>query len=149
MFKNFMKDALEEAKVAFSENEVPIGAVLVQNGEIIAKGHNLCESRKNPTMHAEMVVLNKGFEVLNTKCLNDCDLYVTVEPCCMCAYAISMARIRRLYFGCSDKKNGCVVTKIKIYQNTLELHKPEIYCGILENECRGLVSDFFEKIRSS
>jgi tRNA(adenine34) deaminase len=147
MFKNFMNEALKEAKKALAINEVPVGAVIVKDNKVITSAYNTVELDKKTSSHAEIKAINKACEILETKFLNDCDIYVTLEPCPMCAFAISMAKIRRLYFGTKDDKNGCVVSKIKIFNNNLSMHKPEIYQGILELECATLLKDFFKTLR--
>lgn len=144
-----MNNAISVAKLGGESNEIPIGAVIVKNKEIIASAHNLVELNKNPCLHAEINVIQIACEKLHSKYLNDCDIYVTLEPCPMCAYAISLAKIRRLYFGAIDKKNGAIVSNLKIYNNTLFLHKPEVYQGIKENECSQILTTFFDKMRNT
>jgi len=142
---NYMKEAIKEAKIAFKENEVPVGAVIVSKGEIIARAHNRCENGKNPTLHAEMVAISNACQKLGTKTLDNCELYVTVEPCPMCAGAIGLSRIKRVYIGCEEPKTGAMGSKI----NTAE-HMPwntEVYFGFCEDECKKLIKSFFESKR--
>lgn len=147
MFKNFMNHALREAEKALEINEVPVGAVIVKNNEIITSAHNTVEKDKKVSAHAELKAINQACEILDTKILDNCDIYITLEPCPMCAFAISMAKIKRIYFGAKDNKNGCIVSKVKLFNNNLAMHKPEIYQGILEIECSGLLTKFFKTLR--
>ena len=142
-----MQEALAEAEKATLLGEVPVGAVLVHNKGIIARAHNFVETRKDPTAHAEMLVIQEGARVLGAVRLVDCDLYVTLEPCAMCAQAIAHARIRRLYFGAYDPKGGGVDHGAKIFSHKTCHHSPEIYGGILESKCSSMLTDFFKKKR--
>lgn len=139
-----MQKAYEQARQAFLKNEVPVGAVLVQNGKIIAAAHNLIEHRKNPLSHAEILVIEQA--LYSKKYLTDCDLYVTLEPCCLCAGAIALTRVRRVYFGAYDPKGGYVEHNGRIFETSC--HKPEVYGGIMEKMCQDILSDFFNKLRS-
>lgn len=143
----FMQQALALAKQAAENGEVPIGAVVVKDGEIIASAHNLTETNNDPTAHAEVLAIRAACEKLGTPRLTDCDLYVTLEPCPMCATAISFARIRRLYFGASDEKGGGVENGPRIFSQPTCHHKPEIYGGISEAECAGVLRAFFRAKR--
>jgi tRNA(adenine34) deaminase len=138
-----MQTALELARLAAGENEVPVGAVIVKDGQIIAESYNLTETMNDPTAHAEMLAINAACEVLESPRLVDCDMYVTLEPCPMCAQAISFARIRRLYFGAFDPKGGGVENGARIFNASSCHHKPEIYGGIEESECGQLLKEFF------
>lgn len=144
----FMEKALEEAQKAFDVDEVPIGAVIVRNGEIIGAGHNLREKEKDPTLHAEMIAIRNGAAFLNGWRLLDCDLYVTIEPCPMCAGAILQARIKRVVFGARDPKAGCAGSLYNLLQDNRFNHTVEIVEGILENECSTIMKDFFKRKRS-
>lgn len=144
-----MQHALRMAQDAVVAGEVPIGAVIVKNGQIIASSHNLTETRNDPTAHAELLVIRKACEVLKTPRLIDCDLYVTLEPCPMCATAISFARIRRLYFGATDPKGGGVESGARIFNQPTCHHKPEVYGGIAESPCSEVLKEFFLKLRNS
>jgi len=140
---DFMKEALKEARQAGESGEVPVGAVIVRDGEMIAACGNLTETKGDPTAHAELLAIRAACEVLSTARLMDCDLYVTLEPCAMCATAISFARIRRLYFGAYDPKGGGVEYGARIFQQPTCHHKPEVIGGLQENECGALLREFF------
>lgn len=140
---DFLAYAFEEAKKAYTIGEVPVGAVLVKDNNIVAKAHNLVEKHNNPTYHAEMLALFEGFKKLNSKYLFGCDLYVTLEPCPMCAYAISLAKIRRLYFSATDTKSGGSISGPKIFSASSCHHSPEIIYGIMENESISMLKQFF------
>lgn len=142
----FMEQAIVEAEKAARIGEVPVGAVIVRNGEIIARGHNLCESRKDATLHAEIVALRSACEVVGGWRLNDCDIYVTLEPCMMCSGALLNSRIRRIYFGAYDIKNGACGSVCDV-GNMGFTHKPEIYGGICQDDCAELLSVFFSDRR--
>ena len=139
----FMSQALKQAKLAESMGEVPIGAVLVKEGHIIAESGNETLSLPDPTAHAEIQVLRKAASILNEPRLESCDLYVTLEPCPMCAQAISIARIRRLYYGAYDPKGGGIDHGPRIFNHSTCHHIPEIYGGILEKDCAELLINFF------
>lgn len=138
----YMRQALSEAQVAASKEEVPIGAVIVCKGKIIARAHNLTETLNDPTAHAEMQAITSATESLGGKYLNDCTLYVTIEPCPMCAAALSWAQIGRLVFGAADDKRGC-----HLFSPSLLHPKTEVVEGVLKDECSALVSDFFKAKR--
>lgn len=139
-----MRQAIVKARAAAESGEVPVGALLVREGKIVASAHNLVETNSDPTSHAEMLAIRAGCEILATPRLIDCDLYVTLEPCAMCAQAISLARIRRLYFAAYDEKGGGVEHGARIFSQSTCHHKPEIYGGIAESESRGLLQEFFK-----
>lgn len=138
-----------EARLAEGRGEVPIGAVLVDgtSGDVLARAGNRCEEDNDPTAHAEILVLRIAAELKASPRLIDCDLYVTLEPCTMCATAISFARIRRLYFGAYDPKGGGVDHGACFYEQPTCHHKPEVYGGFREVECGGLLKAFFESKR--
>lgn len=144
-----MIEALEMAKIGESKGEVPIGAVIVDNdsGKIIARAHNLTEKNNDPTAHAEILAIKIACEKLGAPRIPNCDIYVTLEPCPMCATAISFARIRRLYFGAYDPKSGGVEQGPVIFNQKTCHHKPEIYGGICELECSELITNFFKSKR--
>ncbi|WHQ47147.1 MAG: nucleoside deaminase [Candidatus Midichloria sp.] len=144
---NFMRHAICEARKAFDNTEVPVGAIIVLNHQIIAKVHNLSISNIDITAHAEILALREASHKLQARYLTECDLYVTLEPCAMCAYAISLARIKRLYFGAYDHKTGGVDHGPCIYTHSSTHHKPEYYGGIEERRCSKLLKDFFIKKR--
>lgn len=137
-----MKSALLEAGDADAEGEIPIGAVIVCRGKIIAKGHNMTERLHDPTAHAEMIVLTSATEAIGGKYLNDCTLYVTVEPCPMCAAALGWAQIGRIVYGAPDPKRGYT-----LFSPSLLHPKTEVTAGVLEEECSGILSRFFKQIR--
>jgi tRNA(Arg) A34 adenosine deaminase TadA len=142
-----MQLALEQARKARLANEVPIGAVIVRDGTIIASAHNLTETHADPTAHAELLAIRAACEILKTPRLVDCDLYVTLEPCAMCAAAISFARIRRLYFGAADAKGGGVEHGARVFSQTTCHHAPEVYGGMQEVECGEILKSFFKERR--
>ena len=141
--------ALAEAEAAASRGEVPVGAVLVDaGGRIIAAAGNRVETERDPTAHAEMLVLRTGAARLGAKRLVDCDLYVTLEPCAMCAAAIGLAQLRRLYFGAYDPKGGAVEHGPRLFDQQTVLHRPEIYGGIEERRAGDLLRAFFRDRRN-
>lgn len=143
-----MKIALKEAKKASIEDEVPVGAVIVKNDQIIAKAHNMKESKQMATAHAEVLVIQKASRKLKTWNLQDCDLYVTLEPCMMCTGSIELARINRLYYGTSDPKGGCVRTLVNIKEIPhLNTYPKEIIPDILHDECAEILTAFFKEKR--
>ena len=143
-----MQAALAEAEAAAARGEVPVGAVLVDgNGRTVAAAGNRVEADRDPTAHAEMLVLRAGAASLGAKRLADCDLYVTLEPCPMCAAAIGLARIRRLYFGAYDPKGGGVEHGPRIFDQPTANHRPEIYGGIGERKAGALLRAFFRERR--
>lgn len=148
MGNNFMQAALEAARLAVLEGEVPIGAVITLNSEIIATGHNLTITDSDPTAHAEVVAIRKAASIISSSRLVECDLYVTLEPCPMCAQAISFARIRRLYFGASDFKGGAVENGPRLYNQPTCFHVPEVFGGIMSEECGDILKQFFEARRA-
>ncbi|MEQ8823691.1 MAG: nucleoside deaminase [Filomicrobium sp.] len=140
--------ALEEARQAAMRDEVPVGAVVTdRNGEIIAQAGNRTRELKDPTAHAEILALRAACAIRGSERIGDCDLYVTLEPCPMCATAISFARIRRLYFGASDPKSGGVEHGPRIFSQPTCHHAPELYPGFAEEEAAQLLRDFFSKRR--
>lgn len=144
----FMKEALAEAKLAEAKGEVPVGAVIVKNGNIIAKGHNLREEKQNALSHAEIECINKACKVLGTWRLEGCEMYVTLEPCPMCTGAIINSRISTLVFGAFDSKAGCIDSVINLCDYPFN-HRPEIYGGIMEEECKEILTEFFDKVRNA
>ena len=142
----FMKQALKRAKIAEKYGEVPIGAVIVKDGKIIASGRNMRELKRNALHHAEIVAIDRACKKLNAWRLIGCTLYVTMEPCPMCAGAIVNSRIERVVFGCYDKKAGAMGSVFDISEYPLN-HKYEISGGVLEEECAKILSDFFLKLR--
>lgn len=144
---SMMQHALSEAQQAFTLGEVPIGAVVVRAGAVIATAHNLVESRKDIAAHAEILALQRAAQVVGDWRLQDCDMYVTLEPCAMCAQAISYARIRRLYFGAYNPKGGGVEHGARIFTHPTCLHKPEVIGGVEEKASQELLTKFFGEVR--
>jgi len=142
-----MMEALKEAYKAYGKDETPIGAVIVRDGKIIARGHNEKELTNDPTNHAEIAVIKEACAKLGTWRLNDCDLYVTLEPCTMCAGAIIQARIGRLFIGTVDPKAGAVGSVIDVMRVDAFNHKVEVTYGILQEECSKILRDFFKELR--
>lgn len=151
MQKQFMKRAYELAKIAATMDEVPVGAVIVnpQNGEIIAEAHNMSEHGGNATDHAEMLAIQKACARLGCNRLRGLDMYVTLEPCTMCAAAISLARIENLYFGATDAKGGAVVSGVRFYDAATCHHKSLVESGIMEEECSQILKTFFKNKRKA
>ena len=143
-----MREALKEAVNAFDEDEVPVGAVIVYQGKIIARGHNQIERLKDPTAHAEIIAITSAANYLGTKWLNQASLYVTIEPCSMCAGALVLARIKNLYFGAADPKTGACGSVVNIANHKKLNHRIKVTKGILREECASLLKEFFRKKRS-
>jgi tRNA(adenine34) deaminase len=144
---SFMEAALEEARAAGQRGEVPVGCVIARNGEVVAREGNRTVQNRDPTAHAEMLTLRAAAMVCGSERLIDCDLYVTLEPCTMCAAAISFARIRRLYYGTADPKGGAVENGVTFFNAATCHHKPETYAGIGETEASALLKTFFASRR--
>ncbi len=143
-----MHIALKWASKAAAADEVPIGAVVVDAaGNVLAQAHNRVEIDKDPTAHAEMLVIRAACEKLGNKFLDKCDLYVTLEPCAMCAQAISLARLRRVYFGAYDPKGGGVEHGARVFSHATCHHRPEVIGGLMERECAALLKEFFANKR--
>lgn len=140
--EKFMREALREAKAAEAEDEIPIGAVIVFAGRVIAKGHNMTERLHDPTAHAEMIAITAATEAMGGKYLNDCTLYVTVEPCPMCAAASAWSQVGRIVYGASDPKRG-----YSLFTPSLLHPKTEVVSGVLAEECGGMVTEFFRNKR--
>ncbi len=142
-----MQEALVEAQKAYDLDEVPIGAVVVKDGKIIGRGHNLREREKDPTLHAEIIAIKQAAKVLGGWRLTDCELYVTIEPCPMCAGAILQARIRQLVFGARDPKSGCTGSLYNLLQDFRFNHQTEVVEAVLEEECSHIMKDYFRQKR--
>ena len=143
----FMQEALRQAKRAFEADEVPIGAVIVHENKIIAKAHNQVETLKDPTAHAEMIAITQAANSLTSKWLQECSLYVTIEPCSMCAGALVLARLGHIYFGTWEPKTGACGSVINITQNKKLNHNVDVHGGLLEFECADILKEFFKKKR--
>lgn len=149
MDTDYMEQALTKAKQAKECAEIPVGAVIVdtKSGKILATAHNQTEQDHDPTAHAEILAIKRACQIMGAARLPDCDLYVTLEPCPMCATAISFARIRRVYFGAYDPKSGGIEQGPCIFDHPTCHHKPEVYGGIEEKACSSLLKDFFKARR--
>jgi tRNA(adenine34) deaminase len=148
MAQSFMDDALSEARAADEAGEVPVGCVVVREGKIIARAANRTLRDRDPTAHAEMLAIRQAATALGSERLTDCDLYVTLEPCAMCAAALSFARIRRLYYGAADPKGGAVDNGVRFFASATCHHRPEVYGGIGESEAAELLRAFFKARRT-
>ena len=146
MEEKFMKEALKEAKKAYEKGEIPVGTVIVKNGKIISRAHNLKEIKKMSTAHAEILAIEKASKKLEAWRLLDCDMYVTLEPCTMCMGAIILSRINNLYIGAEDKKTGAYGSFIDLNKYKYN-HNVNIEKGILKEECEYILKDFFKKLR--
>jgi tRNA(Arg) A34 adenosine deaminase TadA len=144
-----MTAALVEARAAAAQGEVPVGAVVVKDGTVIARAYNRPRKTSDPTAHAEMLAIRLAGEAVRDERLTGCDLYVTLEPCTMCAAAISFARIRRLYYGAADPKGGAVESGVRFFAQPTCHHAPEVYGGIREAEAAALLRNFFAERRVS
>jgi tRNA(adenine34) deaminase len=144
---SFMDLALDEARAAGAAGEVPVGCVVVRDGAVIAQAGNRTVTARDPTAHAELLAIRAAAARLGSERLDDCDLYVTLEPCAMCAGAVSFARVRRLYYGAADPKGGAVDNGVKFFASSTCHHRPEIYGGIGEAEAALLLKDFFSARR--
>lgn len=147
MQEEFMQEALKEAKRAYKKLEIPVGAVIVKNGEIIAKAHNIKEEKKDTTKHAEIIAIQKASKKLESWRLNDCELYVTLEPCPMCAGAIIQSRIKKVYIGTLDGKTGACGSVLNLFKDYKFNHNVEVEYGILKNECEEILKKFFKELR--
>ena len=145
--EKYMLLALKEAQKAFEIDEVPIGCVIVSNNKIIAKAHNKKEINNDPCGHAEILAIRKASKKLNNWRLEDCEIYVTIEPCIMCSGAIIQSRIKKVYFGASDNKGGGFGSSINVLDAYNINHVPEVYGGILKDECSSLISKYFKSKR--
>ena len=140
---SFMDMALEEARAAGAAGEVPVGCVLVRDGAVVARAGNRTSADADPTAHAELIAIRQAAAVLGSERLTECDLYVTLEPCAMCAAAVSFARIRRLYYGAADPKGGAVENGVRFFAAPSCHHRPEIYGGMAAAEASALLKEFF------
>ena len=144
---SFMDLALKAADAAGKSGEVPIGCVIVRDGEVIAAAANRTIGDRDPTAHAELLAIREAADKLGSERLTDCDLYVTLEPCTMCAGAISLARIRRLYYGAADPKGGAIESGVRFFASPTCHHVPEIYSAVGEREAAMLLTEFFRTRR--
>jgi tRNA(adenine34) deaminase len=146
--QRYMKVAIEQAKIAEENGDVPIGAVIVHNDTVIAKAYNQREQLADPTAHAEIIALTQAAAALETWRLNGCTMYVTLEPCPMCAGALVLARIDRIVYGCDDPKTGAIKSLYNIVQDNRLNHRVEVTCGILADEYSRILQEFFKKRRT-
>ena len=144
----FMGEAIKQARAASVKDEVPVGAVIVREGRIIARAHNQVEMLHDPTAHAEMIALTQAANALSSKWLLECNMYVTLEPCSMCAGAMVLARIKKLYYGAADPKTGACGSVANIVQHAGLNHRVEISGGVMAEECGALISRFFQQKRA-
>ena len=144
-----MKEALKEAQKAYEKKEVPVGAVIVKDGKIIAKAHNIKEEKNDTTKHAEILAISKASKKLQSWRLTDCEMYVTLEPCSMCAGACIGARIKKVYIGTMDLKTGACGSVLNLLEDYTFNHKVELQTGILQKECEELLKKFFKELRQS
>ena len=149
MHEKYMRLAIKEAIKAQNKDEVPIGAVIVKDDKVISRGHNLRESKQIASAHAEMIAIDKACKKLGTWRLEGCTLYVTLEPCPMCAGATILSRIDKVVYGASDPKGGCIESCIKMYEQQGFNHYPIYEAGIMKEECANLLSDFFREKRKN
>ena len=144
MQEQFMKEALKEAKKAYNKLEIPVGAVIVKDGKIIARAHNIKEEKHDTTKHAEIIAIQKASKKLETWRLNDCEMYVTLEPCPMCAGAIIQARIKKVYIGAMDEKTGACGSVLNLFKDFKFNHNVELETGIFKEDCEKILKDFFK-----
>lgn len=147
MEERFMKEALKEAKKAYDKLEVPVGVVIVKDGKIIARAHNVKEAKKDTTKHAEIIAIQKASKKLDNWRLTDCEMYVTLEPCSMCAGALIQSRIKKVYIGTMDLKTGACGSVLNLLGDYTFNHKVEVENGIMQNECEELLKEFFKELR--
>ena len=148
MEEKFMKEALKEAQKAYDKLEIPVGAVIVKNGEIISRAHNQKETKFDTTCHAEILAIQKASKKLRSWRLLDCEMYVTLEPCSMCAGAIINSRIKKIYIGTMDRKTGAVGSVFNLFEDYTFNHKVEYETGILKDECEDILKCFFKELRN-
>ena len=145
--EKYMKEALKEAKKAYDKLEIPVGAIIVKDGKIIARAHNNKEEKNDTTKHAEIIAIQKASKKLNTWRLTDCEMYVTLEPCSMCAGALIQARIKKVYIGTMDEKTGACGSVFNLLEDYKFNHKVEVERAICKNDCEKIIKDFFKELR--
>lgn len=146
--ERYMSEALKEAKKAYDKEEIPIGAIIVKDGKIIARGHNLKEEKNDSTYHAEIIAIKKACKKLNSWRLTDCEMYITLEPCPMCAGAIIQSRIKKIYIGTMDPKTGACGSVLNLLEYKFN-HKVEIETGILKEQSEKIIKNFFKDLRKN
>lgn len=144
-----MKLALKEAKKAYDKGEVPVGAVIVKDGKVISKAYNLKEIKNDTTNHAEILAIKKASKKLNSWRLIDCEMYVTLEPCSMCAGALIQSRIKKVYIGAMDYKTGACGSVLNLLENYTFNHKVEVETGVMQEECTNIIKNFFKELREN
>lgn len=147
MEEKYMKEALKEAQRAYEKLEIPVGAIIVKDNKIIARAHNLKETKKDTTNHAEILAIQKASKKLGAWRLNDCEMYVTLEPCSMCAGAIINSRIKKIYIGALDERTGAAGSVLNLFEDYKFNHKVEVEKGILKEECENILKSFFKELR--
>ena len=147
MEEKYMKEALKEEKKAYNKLEIPVGAIIIKDGKIIARAHNIKEEKKDTTKHAEIIAIQKASKKLDSWRLNDCEMYVTLEPCSMCAGAIIQSRIKKVYIGTMDKKTGACGSVLNLLQDYKFNHMVEVEKEICKDECEKILKDFFKELR--
>ncbi len=147
--EDYMKLALKEAKKAYDELEIPVGAIIVKGGKVIARAYNEKEKKQDSTKHAEILAIQKAAKKLKSWRLYDCDMYVTLEPCSMCAGALIQSRIHKVYIGTMDEKTGACGSVLNLLEDYKFNHKVEVEYGICEDECEKILKDFFRELRKS
>lgn len=145
--EKFMKEAIKEAQKAYEKLEVPVGAVIVKDGKIIARAHNLKETKFDTTKHAEIIAIQKASQKLKSWRLIDCEMYITLEPCTMCSGAIINSRIKKIYIGTMDEKTGAAGSKLNLFEDYTFNHNVEVETGIMKEECEKILKDFFKELR--
>ena len=147
--EKFMKEALKEAQKAYEKLEVPVGCVIVKDGKIISRAHNLKETKYDTTKHAEILAIQKASKKLQSWRLIDCEMYVTLEPCSMCAGAIINSRIKKIYIGALDEKTGACGSVLNLFKDYKFNHNVDLEIGILKKECENILKDFFKELRKN
>lgn len=145
--EKFMKEALKQAKKAYEKEEIPVGAIIVKDHKIIARAYNQKEKKLDTTKHAEILAIQKASKKLKSWRLTDCDIYVTLEPCSMCAGALIQSRINKLYIGTQDKKTGACGSVLNLLEDYTFNHKVQVESGILQSECEKILKEFFKELR--
>lgn len=143
----YMKEALKEAQKSYNKEEIPVGAVIVKNGKIIGRGHNLKETKNDTTNHAEIIAIKKASKKLKSWRLTGCTMYVTLEPCTMCAGALIQARLDKVVIGTMDEKTGACGSVLNVVEDYKFNHRVEIEKGVMEKECKSIIQEFFKKLR--
>ena len=149
MKEKFMKEALKQAQKAYNKLEVPVGAVIVKDNKIIARAYNQKENKNDTTNHAEIIAIKKASKKLNSWRLIDCEMYVTLEPCSMCAGALIQSRIKKVYIGAMDEKTGACGSVLNLLEDYKFNHKVEVETGVMKNECENILKEFFKMLRKA